>query len=44
MSNYLPNTKPYITSLKDLFDHEGSVMPTLVENNMINKPMRPKSN
>ena len=29
--------------LKDLFDYEGCVMPTLVENNMTNKPMRLKS-
>ena len=40
MSNYLP--KPYITSLKDLFDPEGGVLLTLVENNMTNKLMRPK--
>ena len=37
-----PIPKPYITSLKDLFDLEGGVMPTLVENNMTNKPMGPK--
>ena len=30
---------PYITSSKDLFDYEGCVMSTLVENNMTNKPM-----
>ena len=42
MSSYLP--KPYITSLKDLFDPEDCVMATLVENGMINnKPMGPKS-
>ena len=35
--------KPYITSLKDLFDLEDGVKPTLVENNMANKPMGPKS-
>ena len=29
--------------LKDLFDPEGCVMPTLVESNMTNKPMGPKS-
>ena len=38
-----PIPKPYNTSLKDLFDLEGCVLPTLVENNMTNKPMRPKS-
>ena len=35
--------KPYITSLEDLFDPEGGDMPKLVENNMTNKPMGPKS-
>ena len=39
--NYLI-PKPYITSLEDLFDPEGCVMPTLVENNMTNKLMRLK--
>ena len=31
--------KSYITSSKGLFDSEGCVMSTLVENNMTNKPM-----
>ena len=35
--------KPYITSLKDLFDPECGVLPTLVNNNMTNKPIGPKS-
>ena len=35
MSNYLPN----FSSLKDLFDLKGGVMPTLMEINMINKHM-----
>ena len=39
--NYL-KPKPYITSLKDLFDLEGGELPKLVESNMTNKPMRPK--
>ena len=34
--------KPHITSFKDLFDLEGYVMLTLVEDNLTNKPMRPK--
>ena len=38
-----PIPKPYITSLEDLFDLEGSDVPKLVENNMTNKPMGPKS-
>ena len=38
--NY-PIPKPYITSLKDLFDLEGGEFPKLVESNMTNKPMRP---
>ena len=33
------STQPYITSSKDLFDYEGCVMSTLVENNMTNKLM-----
>ena len=33
--------KPYITSLQDLFDHEGGELPKLVENDMTNKPMGP---
>ena len=33
--------KPYITSLEDIFDHEGGDVPKLVENNMTNKPMGP---
>ena len=37
-----PIPKPYITDLKDLFDLEGSVLPTLVEINITNKPMGPK--
>ena len=32
-----------ITSLKDLFDLEGCVMPTLMENDMTNKPIGSKS-
>ena len=36
-----PMPKPYITSLEDLFGSEGSDVPKLMENNMINKPMRP---
>ena len=40
--NY-PMPKPYITCLEDLFDSEGGDVPKLVENNMTNKPMRPKS-
>ena len=40
MSNYLPHyPKPHITSLKDLFDSECGIMPTLVEINMTNKHM-----
>ena len=35
--------KPYITSLEDLFDLEGGVMPKLVESNMTNKTMGPRS-
>ena len=35
--------KPYITSLEDLFDPEGGVMPKLVDSNMTNKSMGPKS-
>ena len=38
----LPLPKPYITSFKDLFDLEGCVMLTLVEDNLTNEPMRPK--
>ena len=38
--NY-PMPKPYITSLKDLFDPEGGDLPKLVEGNMTNKPMGP---
>ena len=38
--NY-PMTKPYITSLKDLFVPEGGELPKLVESNMTNKPMGP---
>ena len=34
-----PMPKPYNTSLEDLFDPEGSVVPKLVESNMTNKPM-----
>ena len=34
--------KPYITSSKDLFDSEGCVVSTLVENNITNKAMRLK--
>ena len=37
MSNYLPHYPSHITSLKDLFDSEGGIMPTLVEINMTNK-------
>ena len=33
--------KPYIISLKDLFDNEGGELPKLVESNMTNKPMGP---
>ena len=33
--------KPYITSLKDLFDPEGGELPKLVESNMTNKLMGP---
>ena len=33
--------KPYITSLKDLFDPKGGELPKLVENDMTNKPMEP---
>ena len=36
-----PMPKPYITSLKDLFDPEGGVTPKLVESNMTNKSMGP---
>ena len=40
LSSYLPNVpKPHITSLKDLFDLESGIMPTLVESNMIIKHM-----
>ena len=39
--NY-PMPKPYITSLEDLFDLEGSDVPKLVESNMTNKPIGPK--
>ena len=40
--NYLrPNT--YITSLKDLFHLEGGELTKLVDSNMTNKPMGPKS-
>ena len=39
MSSYLPSAQPYIISSKDLFDYEGCVMSTLMENNMTNKPM-----
>ena len=38
--NY-PMPKPYIISLKDLFDLKGGELPKLVENDMTNKPMRP---
>ena len=38
-----PMLKPYITSLEDLFDPEGSDAPKLVESNMTNKPMGPYS-
>ena len=38
-----PTPKPYITSLEDLLYPKGGVLPTLVENNMTNKPMGPKS-
>ena len=34
--------KPYIKSLKDLFDLEGGELPKLVESNMTNKPMKLK--
>ena len=37
-----PSTLAMHYKLKDLFDSKGCVMPTLVENNMTNKPMRPK--
>ena len=43
MSSQLPNAQAYFTSLKDLFDLEGSDVSKLVENNMTNKPMGPKS-
>ena len=43
MSSQLPNPKPYITSLEDLFDPKGGDVPKLVESNMTNKPMGPKS-
>ena len=39
-----PLLKQYITSLKDLFDPEGGIRPTLVDNNMTNKTMGPDSN
>ena len=38
----LPLPKPHITSFKDLFDFEGCVMLTLVDENLTNKPMGPK--
>ena len=38
----LPLPKPHITSFKDLYDLEGCVMLTLVEDNLTNKPMGPK--
>ena len=41
--NY-PIPKLYITSLEDLLDPEGGVLPTLVKNNMTNKPMGLESN
>ena len=43
MSNQLPNAQAIHTSLEDLFDPEGGVMPKLVESNMTNKPMGPMS-
>ena len=43
MSNYLPKY-PSHTLQANLFDPECDVMPTLVENNMTNKSMGPKSN
>ena len=33
--------KPYITSLKDLFEPEGDEFSKLVESDMTNKPMGP---
>ena len=39
--NY-PIPKLYITSLKDVFDPEGGVLPKLVQSNMTNKPMGPE--
>ena len=38
-----PLPKPHIISFKDLFDLEGCVMLTLVEDNLTNKPMDLKS-
>ena len=35
----LPLPKPHITCFKDLFDLEGCVMLTLVEDNLTNKSM-----
>ena len=40
--NY-PMPKPYIISLKDLFDPESGELPKSVENNVTNNPMGPKS-
>ena len=42
-TNYLPSAQAIHYNLKDLFDLEGSVMPTLVENGMTNKPMGHKT-
>ena len=45
MSTYLLKyPKPHITSLKYLFDPEGCVRPTLMENNITYKPIGPESN
>ena len=35
--------KPYITGIEYLIDLEGGDIPKLVESNMTNKPMGPKS-
>ena len=38
----LPLPKPHITSFKNLFDLDGCVMLTVVEDNLTNKPIGPQ--
>ena len=44
MSSHLPKCPSHtLQAQENLFDNEGCVMPTLVENNITNKLMGPKS-